>query len=103
VKWLFSKEVEFTFGATVHRSRFRIDGETAWTPRADTKDGVGQESGATFYADAMWHPCPDIDLDGFVGIAAGGKIRVDNANGDKLVDTTYKAAPVIGARVAFRF
>lgn len=94
VKWLFSKEWEFAFGAQAHKSRFRIE---------NLNGGVGQESATTVYADAIWHACSNIDLDAFFGVAAGGKLRVDDANGDKQFDTRYKAAPIFGGKVTFRF
>lgn len=99
VKWLFNQEWDFDFGLQFHKSRFRIDGTAA----TGTKDGVGQESAGILYASSTWHPNDKLDLTGYVGLAGGGKLRVDNSSGDKQFQSDYDTAAVIGAKASIRF
>ena len=93
LKWFFSKEVDFGFGAQFHKSRFRID----------AADGVGQEEAATLYADTTWHASSHVDLGAFCGLAVGGKLRVDNSTGTKLIQSDYDPAAILGLKAAVRF
>jgi hypothetical protein len=96
-KWEFSDEWDFTFGLQFHRSRFRIEGS------GPSLNGVGQESALTLFADATWHPDPKVDLGGFVGLAAGGKLRLENSRGDELAENDYHTAAILGLKAAVRF
>jgi len=93
VNWLFNKEFEFGFGAQVHKSRFRLA----------TNDGVGQEESGTIYADCTWHWCPNVDFNGFFGIATGGQLRVDDSHGRELRSSEYDPAPVLGVAASVKF
>ena len=97
VKWQISPEWDFAFGVQFHKSRFRIDGTGA------SKNGVGEERAATLFADATWHPSPKVDLTGFVGIAAGGQLRLEDSSGHKLDDSNYDSAAILGLKASFRF
>jgi hypothetical protein len=93
LNWIFDQEFEFGLGAQFHKSRFRIK----------SNDEVAQEQSATLYVDATWHASPKIDFNGFIGIAAGGKLKVDDSSGNELTDTDYDPAPIIGVRALVRF
>lgn len=99
VTWLFSQEWDFGFGIQAHKSRFRIDGD----PTTGTKDGVAQESSSNIYLNATWHASEKVDLSGFFGIAAGGKLRVDNSSGDKQFQSDYDPAAILGVKASVRF
>ncbi|HEX5399303.1 MAG TPA: DUF6268 family outer membrane beta-barrel protein [Verrucomicrobiae bacterium] len=98
VKWLFSDAWNFGFGVQYHKSRFRIA-----SPDGTGGDGAGQEKAATIYADATWHATPKVDVDGFVGVAAGGNVAAyDNAR-NKTWGYNYKPAPILGLKGSVRF
>ena len=79
VKWLFSDTWDFGFGLQYHKARFRIA-----SPDGSGGEGAGQEKAATLYADATWHATPKVDVDGFVGFAAGGNLAAYNNARDKV-------------------
>jgi long-subunit fatty acid transport protein len=90
--WEFNEDWMFSFGLQFHSSRFRIDAENA----------VGQEQAGIVYAAATWRATPRLDLNTFIGVAAGGNIQVDDEDGDEIVDTDYDPAGVLGVRLNIR-
>jgi hypothetical protein len=99
VKWLFSKDWDFGFGLQAHQSRFRIAGSQA----TGTREGVAQESSSILYASATWHLNESFDVSGYLGVAGGGKIQVDNSSGDEKFKSDYKSAGVLGVKASLRF
>ena len=95
VKWLFSDNWDFGFGLQMHTSRFRIE--------PTTTKAVGQEKATTLYADATWHATPKIDADGFVGIATGGDIKIENNSGTQIYGHKYDAAAILGVKGSIKF
>lgn len=93
LKYLLDQEFDFGFGVQFHKSRFKID----------ALDGYGQEEAATIYADATWHASPHVEFGGFLGLATGGKLRVDNSSGDKVYQSDYDPAAVLGVKATLRF
>ncbi|HEX5397950.1 MAG TPA: hypothetical protein VFY06_02770 [Verrucomicrobiae bacterium] len=98
VKWLFNDQWNFGFGIQYHKARFRIA-----SPDGTGGDGAGQEKAATLYADAMWHATPMVDVDGFVGVAAGGNLSAYNNARDKVQGYNYKPAAILGLKGSVRF
>jgi hypothetical protein len=106
VRWLYSKEWEFALGLQFHKSRFRIDGNSAQAVGnriGNSQDGVGQESAGTLYLESLWHASPHVDLDGFVGVVGGGNLRVENSSGTEIGETDYKKAAIIGLKASLKF
>lgn len=99
VAYDLNSEWQFAAGAQMHKSRFRIDGSGA------TANGIGQESSTTLTLSATWSPekVKGLSATAFAGIAAGGKIEVESSNGTQLRNDTYDPAPVMGAKVSFKF
>jgi long-subunit fatty acid transport protein len=93
LKYLLDKEFDFGLGVQFHKSRFKID----------AGDGYGQEEATTIYADATWHASPHVDLGGFIGLATGGKLRVDNSSGTKIAQSDYDPAAILGVKATLRF
>ncbi len=99
VKWLFSKEWDFSLGAQFHQSRFRIDGNNA----NGTQNGIATEEAATIYVDSTWHASEKVDLGAFVGVATGGKLKFANSSGDHEQETDYKTAAILGVQASLHF
>ena len=93
VAWIPNQKWEFEFGAQFHRSRFRIEGNGV------SSNGVGQEEAAILFTTATCHLTRAADLIGFVGLATGGNLQLDNSSGNKINDSNYNPAPLIGIRL----
>ncbi len=102
VKWHANDAWDFGFGIQYHRSRFAI-ARPSGTPAGQVGDGVGQEKAATLYADAIWHAAPQVDLDGFVGLAAGGNVAAYDNHRDKIWGYNYNPAAILGVKCSVRF
>jgi len=96
VAWVPNQKWELGFGAQYHRSRFRIEGNGV------SSNGVGQEESAILFTSATCHLARTVDLVGFVGLATGGNLQLDNSSGNQLNDHNYDPAPVIGIRLDVR-
>ena len=93
LNWLFETNLEFGLGVQYHDSRFRID----------QGNGVGEEQATTMYIDGTWHATPRIDVNAYFGVAAGGQLRVENSSGQKIAESDYDAAPVLGLNASVKF
>lgn len=96
VAWIPTKLWEVEFGAQYHRSRFRIDGADA------SANGVGQEEATILFTAATCHLTDQIDLVGFVGLAAGGSLQLSTSGGTQIRQSNYDPAPLIGLRINVR-
>jgi hypothetical protein len=97
VSWDCCKDWQLTFGGQMNKARFRIDGNGA------TSDGVGQDQSVTLTVAATWSPNKTISGTAFVGIAAGGELRLENSTGRKLYSQNYDPAPILGLKADVRF
>ena len=97
VTWDYQQDWQLSFGGQFHRSRFRIDGS------GPSNDGIGQEQAFTLATGLTWAPSPSFSATGFVGLATGGEIRLETSGGNKLANSNYDPAPVIGLKAVFRF
>jgi hypothetical protein len=91
--WDFHSNWQLAFGGAFHKSRFRLE----------TDDGIGQEKSFTLSAAATWSPNKTFSGTAFVGLAAGGNLRVEDSGGHKLGDSDYDPAAILGLKAAFRF
>jgi len=98
VSYDLSKDWQFGAGLQHQKSRFRIKGYDS-----SSSGGVGQDQSTTLYADALWHATDKMDLNGFIGLATGGNLRVENATGTELGSSDYNTAAVIGVKASIRF
>jgi hypothetical protein len=99
VSYDLNPEWQFSAGAQMHKSRFRIEGA------GPTVNGIGQESSTTLTLAATWKPekVKAFSATAFAGVAAGGKVEAETSNGTQLRNDKYDAAPVIGAKAMFTF
>ncbi len=92
-----SPQWELSAGLQHQKSRFRIGGS------GPTADGIGQDESSTIYAAATWHATDSLDVDGYLGMAVGGNIRVENSTGSEVNSSDYNSAAVVGVKVSYRF
>jgi hypothetical protein len=97
VTWDCQQDWQLSFGGQFHRSRFRIDGS------GPSNDGIGQEQAFTLAAGLTWAPSSFFSATGFVGLATGGEIRLENSSGNELASSNYDPAPIIGLKAIFKF
>ena len=93
VAWQWTPKVEIVGGAAFQRRRFRLN----------TNDQVGQETLIPIYGKLALEVYPQGKLELFVGVAAGGELRLENKHGKKIREEDYDATPMIGAQVDFVF
>jgi hypothetical protein len=88
-----SPQWELSAGLQHQMSRFRIQ----------NNDGVGQDESSTIYAAATWHATDMLDVDGYMGMAVGGKLTLDNSTGTQIIGSNYNSAAVVGVKASYRF
>lgn len=101
LKWLFSKEWDFSLGAQFHQSRFRINGNDSGP--INTQNGIATEEATTIYVASTWHASEKVDLGAFAGVATGGKLKFANSSGDHEQKTDYKTAAILGVQASLHF
>jgi Domain of unknown function (DUF6268) len=99
----FSPQWEFSAGLQHQKARFRIEGNGQTINGQTSSDGVGQDETTTIYAAATWHATDNLDVDGYMGMAVGGKLTLDNSTGTQIIASDYNSAAVIGVKASYRF
>jgi hypothetical protein len=97
VTYDLSKDWQLAVGFQHDKSRFRIEGN------GPTSSGIGQNQSSTLYTEATWHATEKLDLDGYLGLATGGNIRVENSTGSGINSSDYNTAAVVGVKASLRF
>lgn len=77
--------------------RFRLD-DSGFAP-----DGVGQDEQFRAALSLTWKPIPEMQVSLLGGAAFGGELRVEDDNGDRLVNEDYDPTPFVGAGMTWRF
>ncbi len=93
VAWQAVKNLELAAGAQFQRERFRLD----------RNDRVAQETSVPLYGKVSWWMFPQGRLEVFAGIAAGGELRLETKNGDKIREEDYDETANIGVRIDITF
>ena len=93
VAWKWTPNVEVVGGAAFQRRRFRLN----------TNDQVGQETLIPIYGKLSFGIHPQGKLEIFAGVAAGGELRLENKNGNKIREEDYDPTPMLGVNLDFVF
>ena len=93
IAWRWTPKVELAGGAAFQRRRFRLN----------SNDQVGQETLIPIYGKLALDIHSQGKLELFVGVAAGGELRLENKNGNKIREEDYDATPMLGAQLDFVF
>jgi hypothetical protein len=88
---------EFAQGVAYRSYRFRLKQD------GPTPGGIGENSFIPLFARFSRTFSKDLRLDLWGALVAGGSLSVDYANGDGRFHDDYKAAPGLGATLAWRF
>ena len=76
---------------------FRLDDE------GTAAGGVGRDQSIPLVFAARLEPGPKFNLAVFAGIELGGKLKLKDAMGDVIDESSYDPAPIFGATFEFRF
>jgi hypothetical protein len=68
-----------------------------------TPDGVGRDQSIPVVAMATWDSNRIVALSVFAGIELNGKLKLKNALGESVAESSYDPAPIFGATFKLRF
>ncbi len=92
--WDFADHFEFGVGARYEFRRFRLD-NSGFAP-----NGVGEETSIPFWGRLSYRVNDNFAVDVYAGVVAGGKFKVDDADGTRLGTDDSELAPTLA--IAFR-
>lgn len=95
--WHLSKELDFGVGAQYQRRRYRLN------DHGFNSKGIGEDSGAPFFARLAWKPMAAAVVEVFAGVVAAGELKTQDKNGNNTVDKGFDATPTLGLRGEYRF
>lgn len=95
--WHLSKEIDFGVGAQYQRHRYRLNNH------GSNSKGIGEDSGAPFFARLAWMPVENAKVELFAGIVAAGELKTQDKDGGQTVDKGFDPAPNLGLRGEYRF
>lgn len=78
-------------------AEFRLDDD------GPAPGGIGEDKVTSVVASAAYRPSERLDVSGFVGVELGGRLTLRDGDGAVLDRRDYDPAPLVGARVSFRF
>lgn len=84
-------------GAAWRSTRYRL------SEKGPVANGVGEISGAPVFLRVSREFEGAYILNLYAGFVAGGQIRIEDANGRKLVEEDFDLSPIVGANVTLRF
>jgi len=92
ISYKANDEWQFAGGIQMQTRRFRLDDE------GSNPDGVGEDTSTPIYAKATYNVSSTCSVNGYVGVTAGGSLRVEDEDGDKLSEEDYDPSAQFGAR-----
>jgi Domain of unknown function (DUF6268) len=84
-------------GAGFKRTRFRLSETGRYA------DGIGEQRGATAFVHASWRLDARFNVDFYAAGLAGARLRVENADGDRLIQEDFDVSPLFGATLSAQF
>lgn len=88
---------EAAIGASARYRRFRLDENN------DVPHGVGEERSIPVYGRLSYAFNPQFRLNGYAGVAAAGKLRMEDRSGSRIARRNYDAAPFVGISGVIQF
>ena len=92
-----SEQWEFGLVSRYENVEFRLD-ENGTTP-----GGIGKDQSLPVVASAAWEANHNLRLALFAGLQFGGKLKLKNAEGDLISESSYDTAPIYGATFELKF
>ena len=72
-------------------------------PNRTDAGGIGQETEIPIFATLRYKPTPKIELDLNGGVAVAGNVRVEDKDGGRIADDSYKPAGILAFKGQFFF
>lgn len=88
---------EVGLGAAYRFRRFRLD------DNGPVPSGVGEDTNIPVWARVSYDINEHFRLNAFVGVATGGRLRLEDRSGDRIAREEYDTAPVLGLAGVLRF
>ena len=95
--WEFADHFEFGVGARYEFRRFRLD-DSGFAP-----GGVGEETSIPFWGRLSYRFNDNFAVDVYAGVVAGGRFKVDNADGNPLGEDDSELAPTLAIALRVDF
>lgn len=84
-------------GAAWRSTRYRL------SESGPVANGVGEISGAPIFLRVSKDLDQAVTLNLYLGVVAGGQIRVEDTNGRKVAEDDFDISPIVGANLTLRF
>ena len=97
LKYQASKAWSFGFTSRYENIEFRL-AENGTTP-----GGIGRDQSIPLVASAAWEPNKTVKLALFAGMEFAGKLKLKDASGETISESSYDPAPIYGATFELRF
>jgi long-subunit fatty acid transport protein len=95
--YAYSDALDIGLGVRLERSEFRLD-QTGLAP-----GGVGEDNSIPVVISLDYKPNPGVSVNGFIGAALDGELKVEDATGATINKQSYDPAPVAGLAIRLRF
>ena len=95
--WDFADHFEFGVGARYEFRRFRLD-DSGFAP-----GGVGEDTSIPFWGRLSYRVNDNFAVDVYAGVVAGGRFKVDNADGNRLGEDDSELAPTLAIALRVDF
>lgn len=97
LRWRLPSNWEFALGGRYEKTRFRLDDS------GPAPDGVGEDKSFPLFLLAEYAFGKDTRLGLIAGAEVGSNMRLEDASGDRLLDSDLSTAPFFGATFQTRF
>jgi hypothetical protein len=97
LNWKASDKWRVAFGGRYEKLRFRLNGSGV------APDGVGEDRSFPLLAGVTYHFTPRIQVSLLGGVELGGKLELDDKNGNLITDEDYDTAGFAGFTIRGRF
>ena len=100
LSYILNTQWRLALGAQYQKRRFLADDDGR---DPSFHDGVGQDTSVPVYLKAVWKTTPQLDVEGYVGVTAGGELRAENSRGNRIFEEDYDPSAQIGLQAVMRF
>ncbi len=97
LKWEASDKWRFSLGGRYEKLRFRLDKDGV------APDGVGEDRSFPILAGVTYRFTPKIQASLIGGVELGGKLKLDDENGNEVIEESYDTAGFAGFTFRCRF
>lgn len=98
LNWEVDDKWRLSIGVRYEKLRFRLDDGSSVSP-----GGIGEDRSIPIYGALSYRFHEHWTAALLGGVNVGGRLRLENASGDKLQESDYDAAPFLGASLSLKF